>query len=610
MTTRTVSNGADSYVSSKAPTSVFYTQPVLRVSAGPANAQYAFLYFVLPFTPGVTVQDAKLVLTQYGAHAGAKNLTTQRVSSAFVQSTLNWNNDPGVTGASTVVAKGATVDGETWEIDLTAQLQDVANGAAWYGVRVTLDVAAQIQFHSLQSSTVSARPQLQITWFEDPDQPDQLQPSGGRAVSLTNPTFSFHYHDPSGDEIQSVQIQVATTEALLNANTPDVWNSGAYAVSASSVDSAAAGMAALATATTYFWRIRVTDNTGMQSEWSLNESFQVIPKGVLTATVDGGTDMMSQIPEVAWAFTGTQVQYQVIVVDTDNKTDVKWDSGKFTSTDTSLALPIGVLLSDEDKFTFYIRVYDDVDRQAGPNDPVYVEVVIDSVVAYDAGTAPVDSLGGTSDAVFPAFHLNFYRSADPDWFLLQRRVSGTTAWFYGTELIDPDDVRDGVDPTLFRYEDTHAAMYQDFEWRILAMVAGKQSDTNPQTSGSIRRLTTMVMTPDRSKIVALANPDRSRTTGDDQQLVPVLAGPPVLFTQYIGGDQGHCSGILADNFLPGYTGKQMFEWFKWMRKNPGIRLLLYAADETIDVAIFNCEFDTLVDGEGLYYPVEFDWVAV
>lgn len=610
MTTKRVTNGLDTYASQKTPNKAFYTDTVMRVNAG-ANGNRAYIYFTRPFPLGVTIISAKLTLTQYQAHSGSTTVGVQRAGSAWSQNTLTWNKQPSLAGSVVNVVKGSTANGTKWEFNLTSDMQAVSNGSPWYGLRIITNSAAQLMFHAMQSGTVAGRPVLEIVWSDAPDQPDNLQPAGGRAVSKTKPTFSFNYNDPSGEDgIQSVQVQVATTSALLTANTPDVWNPGAIAINSASIDSDAQGMSALTNGSTYWWRVRVTDDSGQTSAWSLPESFAVQAKAVLAATVDGGTDMRSQIPTVSWTFTGqTQKHYQIIVLRTDDTLEKVWDSGKLTSSSTAVTLPLGVVKRDDDQFQFVIRVYDNLSRQAGPNDPVYVEQIIDSNVAYDSGTAGVDTLGGASDPVFPYYHLLWTDDTDADWYQVQRRILGETAWTYGSELLDPDE-HTTANPDEFSYDDHGAAMYKDFEWRIVPIRAGKQSQTNPATNGRVRRLAPMLMTPDKTKVIAFANAERDRTTGDIQDLVAVLAGPPVLFTQYIGGDQGHLEGILADNFLAGYSGKQMFEWLKWFRKNPGIPLKLFIADESLDVAIYNVEFDTLVDGEGLYYAASFDWVSL
>lgn len=799
MTTKRVTNALDSYVSQKAPASNFYFQNVLRVSAGAGTWQLAYLFFTRPFPLGVTITSAKLRLYQYGAHTGTTRVDVQRVSSGWSQNKINWNNDPGVTGTVVSVTKGSTAGGVLWEFDVTAHMQLIANGSPWYGWRVATNVANQLLFHSTQSPTVGARPHLEITWSDAPDKPDQLQPSGGRVVGKTKPMFLFNYNDPSGEDgIQSVQVQIASTAALLAANTPDVWDSGTVTSTAAALDSAGTGMwAAGATAgTVYYWRVRVTDDSGQTSVWSDAESFSYQPKGTLTMNVDGdgtvvatnyihdpstndGTispwvsygvntvvssvvasdgrrtikaekataaannvgastngltprpantqvtvsawvqnpvgstdtivqiirrddtgnvtfatdsiavpadgvwrristtrtdpnvlervyitkpganlpvgetlyvrDVMvndgglidffdadtpdtetndyswsgtsyassstkrlvgvfSQIPVVYWAFTGqTQRHYQLIVIDADTNVQL-WNTGKVTSTQTSVALPVGVVKRDDQRFRFVLRVYDTLSRISGPGDDVYVEKEVTRGVVYDATVNGIESITGASDPVFPTYELTFVESTPPDWFEVQRRLAGETVWTYASEIIDPDDVF--VSGTTYKYEDHGAGMYKNYEWRVLTVRGGKQSETTLLTAGRVRRLAPFLMTPDKSKIIGIMNADRNRSNGDRQDLLEPLSGPPVLFTQYIGGDRGNVSGVIADGTVPGYTGKQMFDWFLWMRNNPGIRLFLFVADEALEVAIYHCQFDKLTDVEGVYYAISFDWVSL
>jgi len=102
-------------------------------------------------------------------------------------------------------------------------------------------------------------------------------------VCLNEPTpeFSAIFEDPNaGDTASEVQICVATSEALLNADTPDMWNSGWIDITGEGLvegsrcaDQSYAGLP-LAGYTVYWWKIRFKDADGNTGTWSANTSFR------------------------------------------------------------------------------------------------------------------------------------------------------------------------------------------------------------------------------------------------------------------------------------------------------------------------------------------------
>ncbi|MFC4589260.1 glycoside hydrolase family 78 protein [Sphaerisporangium corydalis] len=85
-------------------------------------------------------------------------------------------------------------------------------------------------------------------------------------IEATGPRFGWTLTGGGGAQVQAAyQIVVATTEAAAQAGTGNVWDSGRV-VSGRSVD-AAYGGAALASATRYYWRVRVWDSQGRTGAW-------------------------------------------------------------------------------------------------------------------------------------------------------------------------------------------------------------------------------------------------------------------------------------------------------------------------------------------------------
>jgi hypothetical protein len=100
---------------------------------------------------GRTIASATLTGHAHGATL-AQTLTFQAAAAKWQASTITWNNQPGVTGATATVVLGVLADGAEFSVDVTALVQAIANGTVSnYGWRVTTSVSASSR--SSRSST-------------------------------------------------------------------------------------------------------------------------------------------------------------------------------------------------------------------------------------------------------------------------------------------------------------------------------------------------------------------------------------------------------------------------------------------------------------------------
>jgi len=103
-------------------------------------------------------------------------------------------------------------------------------------------------------------------------------------IDCTQPCFSWRLQSDERETTQTAyQLIVATSEGKLTEGAADVWNSGKV-TSAQSVLVPFGGNA-LASATTYYWRIRSWDNHGNVSVWSQTATFTT---ALLTPLTDWG----------------------------------------------------------------------------------------------------------------------------------------------------------------------------------------------------------------------------------------------------------------------------------------------------------------------------------
>jgi hypothetical protein len=95
-----------------------------------------------------------------------------------------------------------------------------------------------------------------------------INPAG---VTDPTPEFSWNFSDPdAGDTQGAYQILVASTVAILNINTGDMWDSGNVSSSASEVSYAGA---ALAENETYHWKVMTWDNNGEYGPYCSPQQF-------------------------------------------------------------------------------------------------------------------------------------------------------------------------------------------------------------------------------------------------------------------------------------------------------------------------------------------------
>jgi len=88
----------------------------------------------------------------------------------------------------------------------------------------------------------------------------QLAPAG---LGVAHPHFSWRYQHAAGRAQAAYEVQVASSQSLLDAGTPDMWDTGVVASAATSTIYAGQP---LGDNEMYFWRVRVRDTEGVWSE--------------------------------------------------------------------------------------------------------------------------------------------------------------------------------------------------------------------------------------------------------------------------------------------------------------------------------------------------------
>lgn len=213
MSDTVVRRGYDTWANSGAPTTEYGSGNYIQLRS---TTRRGFAYLPLSGIRGRTVLSATLEMHVRGTWA-AQTLSVRRIAADWAAATLNWNNQPGVTGVTATKVTGALADGALIEVDVTTQIQQIANGSAWYGFRITTDYATTAQKLASFNSGLTAWT-LTVELSDAPEQPSSLAPDGG-AVSSAKPILSWDFTDLGGSSTEQASLQVQVDPAA-NPTTP------------------------------------------------------------------------------------------------------------------------------------------------------------------------------------------------------------------------------------------------------------------------------------------------------------------------------------------------------------------------------------------------------
>lgn len=568
------------------------------------------VYFARPFPLGATIQSAKLrIWSGAASQTGSLTLTAKRIKASVAFSRVTWATRPTsyYSGSASVTVTGPVANRTLFEIDVTAMMQSVALGDAWYGFELsTPNFAPAIVFHAPGHSSVDYRPQLEVVWSDAPSTPRTLAPSGGRAVSGAKPILRCDYVDVSGDvEMQAIQVQTSASTSF----TSPSFDSGTVASSTPELDLSATAFAGLTDGQTIYWRVRVQDSAGLWSGWSDPVSFMRDSKGTLTLNnPSSGTPIVEDAtPPIGWTFTGeTQAAYQVTITETKTDTTVKtWTTGKISSTANEVTPPVGVISSPDSTYSVSVRVWDTKQRETIPNDPAYVEVVRAFTFVPSATVTATSSPTLTPAPPYPRHTLGWSRATDPDSFtVLRNRV------VVAKDLI-PNDVR--VSGTQFAWVDRSAPPQTPLTYEVQAVVNGKASASNPTVTGTLLPLGIWLADEARTNEVWMMDKDEQSTVyGETSEFITIVgATERVLVTQALRGLEGTIKGTLHDTTTRGValTAQAWRNKLLLIKAKAGQKCWLTLGDRTIQCVIANLAINRRPTSP-LSFSVTFDFSQV
>ena len=373
MADSTIKRGRDTHVSSAQPDSQFAQIKFPRVTSG---SHKIFVHLPLAGVRGRTIESAVLSVPVKDSWA-AQTLTATPIDEDWGPRKTTWNNQPALRGGAIAQAQSAKTDGQRVEINVTAHVQAVANGAKHYGWQITTGSGANNRVYGFNATqnVVNDAWKLVIDFTEAPEEPSDLSPNG--SLVAIEPVLTFDFVDTGGasTEMAALNVRVNTTASATGA-----WDSGEIAATLPEFNLATSAWPTTpVSGTTYFWQVRVKDGAGYWSGWSDWASFEYAPKPTLTINQPTGGLVWDPSPVVLAAInTGVIKAYRVRISKGNDKSKVIYDSGKVPgsgTTEVAHAVPFKDegkrVLKDDADYWLNVRVWDNNNREATPGDPTY-----------------------------------------------------------------------------------------------------------------------------------------------------------------------------------------------------------------------------------------------
>jgi hypothetical protein len=585
-----LTNAIATSVSSASPSSSNYDVLGRLQTCASSPEAISYIFFTRPFPLGATILSAKLYFYTQTMGTGTHTFTFQRLNQSFSASKVTYNTRPTsmISGTKAVTMSGSQPDLEPWELDVTDWMQTISSGGKWYGWRILGSESTTRYIYSENHTVAAYRPRLEVSWSDAPETPGGLSPAGGRAVGLAKPVLKGVYRDVSGStQLAFMQVQLNATDSW---GAP-TYDSGLVGVVVPEFDlnnppTPAPAYAGLADGATTFWRVRFQDAAGVPSSYSAAASFKRDDKGTLTVNSppSGTPTVEDATPPILWTFTGeTQAAYQVQIRHVANNVQViDWDSGKVTSTATSVTVPSGKINEPSSTtYTVTVRIWDNKQREATPGDPTYVEVVrnFTFVPGATVGTTGLTVVAGDPR---PKATLTWQRTSAPDAFNILRNSKVIAAGLLPGDLF--------VSGTTYTYVDNSPSPGRALTYSVQGVVGGVASASNATAVVTVRSSGIWLREPVSGLELCLAGRDsRSFTLTEMGVVLQAIAptAPEVVINQTLGGLKGTIVGTLENIY--GKTAQQWRDQYLQLRALRVKKCWLTVGDSTIQVVAHSFE---------------------
>jgi hypothetical protein len=196
--------------------------------------------------------------------------------------------------------------------------------------------------------------------------------SSPRGIPDKTPEFSWTFADPDpGDQQGGYRLLVASSQANLEADIGDMWDSGQ--VASSLADDIPYEGHPLFWKKRYYWKVQTWDRLGAASEFSAIQTFTMNappnrPESPLCEGRKNPGAIQAPYPKLSWTFVDndlgdTQSAYQILVASSmealaEDTGDI-WDSGKVVSPETEGVVYAGAPLTPATTYYWKVRCWDE-----------------------------------------------------------------------------------------------------------------------------------------------------------------------------------------------------------------------------------------------------------
>lgn len=414
MTESVARRGHDTWVGSAHPNAEHGDTNAVQLKSGEKRA---LLFMPMP-TGLAGRQVGSAVLSGHAAEAvSAQTLTFAPLNEKWAAAWANWNKQPAIRAGSVTAAIGALAQGGEFTVDVTSQIQSVADGSPHWGWRISTSAGTTQKFYSFDSAQDSWT--LTIVFSDNPDEPTGLKPDGG-VVANGKPFLSYEYDEVGGvsTELAAHAIQVSATANPASLQLDTGWLSTTVA----RFDLGASAYAGLGAGATTSWRVRVRNEDGAESAWSDWADFTYRALPVLTLDSPAAGVLYDPTSEVLAHIAGTNLDtYRVIITSGTDRSNILYDSGNQPAggpSNIALELPefneYGTRIFKDDRdYQLNVQAHDTYNRQAGGY-ATYAEVWSTIHFDDDLALTPIASLNAWQVSDLAAVQLTWTRAAAAD----------------------------------------------------------------------------------------------------------------------------------------------------------------------------------------------------
>jgi hypothetical protein len=499
--------------------------------------------------------------------------------------------------ARMVATRGNALTGNPWElfvssIEGTSDTSGSATGLTTTAANALVLVFATSDFDAGADDTAGYSAWTNASLANLTERTDNRAAAGsGGTLAIT-----------TGDKATAGAVS-ATTYTLANAGTKShlvlaLQPTGAYGGT----------WAGITDGNTRYWIVRAKDEQGNISPWADPQGFTRSGKGAFTISspTTGGTVEETTPPIITSLATRSQESISYLLEQwnaADNEWIEVWSQGKRAAPTTpgsnySFGVPAGKITLASNNYRLTVRSWDNLDRDACPGDPAYVQAQSTFTFVRSATPSAVTVLTAAQEANGgPGVVLTFNRAvgqAAPDYFALV--VDGERV----LDRIDPADIIVGGSPIVFNLVWYGAEPYGSvtYEVEAVTVVSGvlKHSQGNDTEAFTSRPSGIWLVDDNDAPYAPGAPPRRVRLTGTASPSLgisesgatykPVGRRDPVTIIDAIGGYEGTVSGRIntSDPLESGVSSIANLRWMKRPR-NVGRRFRLLAGGLSIPVEL-------------------------